>query len=186
MSQGFTFKHRYVPQIEQLKFSSWGDRNAPKEYWQTVDSIAHFIGAGLDGLLRFGGDRSTWSTIVVMSTKEKFGDARVECHLAHEELVITAWEHDSSFVHGSTVPNEFRVKRQLQDVKHYRETYKKAFGAWPQYYDAIRNGASYPGLLCHTKLEFEELQTSPYYSGVGLDLNTPELSLSALYEVLEF
>jgi hypothetical protein len=170
------FKHRYVPSVPQIRYRQWSDKAASKEYWPTIDSIAYFIGAALS-------DR--WYTIEVVQTKEKWGDAIVYCSLAEPESVLKKWEQSRSFQPKIEVPDSFRHDALIDDANHYRTTYQRAFSIWPQYFVAIRSGASFPGLLCQSKEEFDELFDSGYFAGCGFEVNTPE-KRQWVYDICEF
>ena len=184
MSDKFEFQHRTKPD-GQVKYSSWQDPNAPKQYWNDVESLAYFIGKALDGrLYAFDHHERSFSTIRVLQTKEKFGDPRVYCRLADAELVTRAYEKSSKFEPGE-VPHSFKIYRVIEDAKLYRSVYQRLMKLVPQYYVIIRNGADYPGLICETKEELDELLASPFYAGTALDAEDPE-QLKALYELCGF
>lgn len=181
----FDFKHRVVPEEKQIKFSQWNDPSAPKQYWRDIESISFFIGKALDGrLYAFDRHERSFSTIYVTQAKEKFGNPVVYCQLAEPELVTRAWEKSPKFVSGD-VPDSFKEERLVADSRLYRSVYARMMQMLPKYYVAIRNGAQYPGLICETKAELDELIESPYYDSSGIDVQDPE-KRQLLYAICGF
>lgn len=183
----FEFKHRYVPTVPQVRYSSWYDKTAPENYWNDISSIAEILGYMLEGSITgFGGRRrQRVSTISVGQVKEKFGSIRAYCTLASEELVNEKWENDPR-AEGTTGPtDEYKQKCLEDDAVWYRHTYQTLTKLLPHYHSAITDAADYPGLLCETKEELDELLDSPYHSGAGVASKTPE-DRQKLYKICGF
>ena len=172
-------KHRYVPPEKQIRHKIWTDSAAPREYWETIGYVAHFIGCGLAS---FAEDLIVRPTIRVFKTQERLGSASVACDFANDELVLRRWEASHSFVPGK-MPERFYDDCLWLDVRHFRNTYLQAFAAWPHFYDAIRDGSSYQLLLSRSKDELNELLALGYRFEIDLE---NEENLNFMYEVCDF
>ena len=115
---------------EQIYYSHWGSQSEEhKDYFYTIGSIASWIGYALIGPRHtpYTTDITTLSNISVLQTKEKFGSPRVYV--------------------------SFSEDNELEDVKHYRRTYKTAIKLFPQYEKAIREGMDHEEYLFETNGE---------------------------------
>lgn len=138
-----------VEVITQIRYCSWGDLRAPKSYWHDVSRIAAFIAARLQHPNpRCNGINPRISTIRVDQHKEKFGEPRVYCILASDDLVTAAIVEKNLYVTPENVD-----KCLLHDAVHYRRTYLDMIALAPHYRDIIIGGASYWELLKLTKAD---------------------------------
>ena len=144
---------------DQIKFVSWSDASAPKQYWNDISAIAMFISSALQEVVPPSNlsrsmrlIRSTRSTIKVQQHKEKFGEVRVYCEFAHKDLVKDLW-----LQHGNAPEptQEFVKSCFVHDAVVYRDVYRQMVDLVPHYKNAIVQSADYPELLFDTK---EELQ----------------------------
>lgn len=130
--------------VKQIHFRSWG--TGPKNYWHDVSSMAMFVAASLQyPLPRCNGLASRVSTIRVEQYKEKFGDVRIYCILAHPDEVKARWQEEG---HKSPDPTlDFTRRCLLSDARHYRNCYMSMVGLVPHLRDALCCAADYGVLL---------------------------------------
>lgn len=108
-----------------------------------IDTIAQWIGYALEGCIHgFNLRRRASSTIRVEQTKEKFGEARVYCRLADEDLVREEWEKDNL----GLVSAPFARKCLQWDRFHYNQVYADAQRLFPQYTREITGAADFKHL----------------------------------------
>lgn len=178
----FEFKHAYKHPVKQVKFSSYSDPAAPKSYFNDVQNIAEFIGDSLS----FRDYRGyNVSTIRVSQAKEKFGRVRVYCSFADPMLVARKWEAYNYSKMLSDVTSEFMESCLFHDADRYRRVHKRIANLLPHYYDVIHACADFPGLLCESKEELDELISSPFHSSSGFNVEIPE-QLDKLYNLCGF
>lgn len=140
-----------MTQVQQIKYSYWGsEKPEHKNYWSDVDNLAHLIGLALE----------KDSLIGVRQTKEKFGDARVYIDMVDQEKALAAYNK----LYGTelTYENlddpkyiEYCEKEEIKSARHYRATYLMFFNLFPQYENAIYNGADAGCYLKKTKEEYD-------------------------------
>lgn len=115
-----------------------------------LDLIARWMGYALEGCIHgFNLRRRASSTIRVEQTKEKFGEIRIYCWLADEDLVREEWEKESP---GLYVSEEFKRRCLKWDRYHYNHVYADAQHLFPQYARKIVSAADYR-YLTHTTPE---------------------------------
>lgn len=137
---------------DQIRYMGWGT-NSPDHptYWNDIADIADMIGASLGGAVHgFSKERYAPSTIRVQQTKEKFGDARVYCILADDELVENQWLRSNQPNDPSPVSDEFKTRCLMDDIRHYNKIYTSMIRLVPHYRDAIISGADFPHMLHST------------------------------------
>jgi len=149
-----TRKKRIVSKdVEQIHHECWG--NGGEEYWRDITCISEFIAARLQyPLPRCNGRVPRMSTIVVEQYKEKFGDVRIYCTLAHEGEVAKAWAEKKGFPTDEEPSSEFVKECFERDARVYRSAYIDMINLVPQYKRAIKSCATYDDLLYDS---FEDL-----------------------------
>ncbi len=76
--------------VKQIYYSNWSQEleKGHENYWEMINTIAHWIGNSLEATRRTTGSKPMWeSTIGVSQTKEKFGQVRVYCYFAIDSAV---------------------------------------------------------------------------------------------------
>jgi hypothetical protein len=119
--------------VDQIYYSSWGSQSEEhKDYFQTIGTIANWIGYALIGPKHtpYTTEITPLSNTAVLQTKEKFGSPRVYV--------------------------SFSKETHLQDARHYRHVYKTAIKLFPQYEKAIRDGMDYSTYLFDTQDQLSE------------------------------
>ncbi len=111
---------------------------------EDLDTIARWMGYALEGCIHgFNLRRRAESTIRVQQTKEKFGEIRVHCDLADEDLVREEWEKNEPVL---VVSEEFTMKCLKWDRYHYNRVYADAQRLFPQYAREITGAADFKQL----------------------------------------
>ena len=150
--------------MKQLYYRSYRDKNTPKEYFKKVHEIADLIGAMLAAPM---GIRD-YSTINVIQTKEKFGDAVVYTSLADEDLLERSWyvsainkhRKDPNYVVPKCPSEKYMVERLKEDILLYSQTYSTIIGLFPEYEKSITSGADHQLLISPT---YEKLKLKYKY-----------------------
>jgi len=126
---------------------SWGDKDFSDELFNQVDDAAEFIGHNL----------RKWFRVGVTQTKEKFGTARVYCHLGWSSFHCIfrpgycwipkwwPWSLDLK-ISEYVMPLLNRIVIPIQ-ISGYRYFYQKAVKKWPHLREEILCCSDYPEYL---------------------------------------
>lgn len=113
-------------------------------------------------------------TIQVDQAKEKFGELRVYCHLADNDLITNRLKYP--------LTEENKKLRLYSDAVYYRRTYRSMIDLVPHYRDALVHSADYSELVeCDTKEDFERFfvdemsKNFPYYHSAYQTKDNDEL-----------
>jgi hypothetical protein len=155
-----------------------------REYFGHISVIAAFIAARLQYQSPLCNDNRPVSTIMIDQHKEKFGDVRIYCTLANNELVRCMWKVNHLSLPRPAMPETFKDECWLHDAQYYRRCYRDMVSLVPQYENAIIDAADH-GELLHddvAKLDAMPAATNTYLCSKYGDV-TPEQLIEKLRRV---
>jgi hypothetical protein len=146
--------------VKQIRHSNWATP-APENYWEHLNSIAEFLAESL---------KSNLNTIHVSDYKEKFGEIRIYCDLADEQLIR------ERYVGAGEDEHVIRKKCLINDSRWYRDHYKAMISLVPHYEKVITGAADYHELISHwSKSDFDIYFTTTILSNMSWHLKRYEV-----------
>jgi len=171
--------------INQVEFANWTDKNAPKQYWSDISTIAMFIASALQHPSpRCNSMNPRISTILVHQHKEKFGAVNVYCHLADTSLVLDKWIEQGKS--GEPTP-DFIKSCLIHDANVYHGVYMKMIKLVPHYRKMIVIRADYRELTFDNINDLNEwIDVHGEFSTKQYDCQNKEELMTLLCEICNF